>query len=163
MFCNFYYVKNHKIDKSSTTTKAREKIITDLSSLEFQKKKLMNVWLNSKTIKFYFIKLATDIYCQSGYLLGESKVAGDKGISETKSKEQSPCSNCMPQPVMSWCNACRTCMHKPVRCMHLPVTSQADACSYCMGSVDLILSWINLYSNYVGVKEPHSKLILTFK
>jgi hypothetical protein len=26
MFCNFYLVKNHKIAKNSTTTKAREKI-----------------------------------------------------------------------------------------------------------------------------------------
>jgi hypothetical protein len=25
MFCNFYLVKNHKIAKNSTTTKAREK------------------------------------------------------------------------------------------------------------------------------------------
>jgi hypothetical protein len=25
MFCNFYFLKNHKIDKNSTTTKAREK------------------------------------------------------------------------------------------------------------------------------------------
>jgi hypothetical protein len=35
MFCNFYLVKNHKIAKNSTTTKAREKISTDLESLEF--------------------------------------------------------------------------------------------------------------------------------
>jgi hypothetical protein len=37
MFCNSYFVKNHKIDKNSTTTKAREKISTDLKSLEFWK------------------------------------------------------------------------------------------------------------------------------
>jgi hypothetical protein len=37
MFCNFYLVKNNKIAKNSTTTKAREKIITDLESLEFYK------------------------------------------------------------------------------------------------------------------------------
>jgi hypothetical protein len=37
MFGNFYLAKNHKIDKNSTTTKAREKISTDLESLEFQK------------------------------------------------------------------------------------------------------------------------------
>jgi hypothetical protein len=36
MFCNFYLVKNHKIAKNSTTTKAREKISTDLESLEFE-------------------------------------------------------------------------------------------------------------------------------
>jgi hypothetical protein len=35
MFCNFYLVKNHKIVKNSTTTKAKEKISTDLESLEF--------------------------------------------------------------------------------------------------------------------------------
>jgi len=33
MFCNFYLVKNHKIVKKSTTTKAREKTSTDLKSL----------------------------------------------------------------------------------------------------------------------------------
>jgi len=36
MFSNFYLVKNHKIvKKNSTTTKAREKISTDLEFLEF--------------------------------------------------------------------------------------------------------------------------------
>jgi hypothetical protein len=35
MFCNFYLVKNHKIAKNSTTAKVREKISTDLESLEF--------------------------------------------------------------------------------------------------------------------------------
>ncbi len=34
------------------------------------------------------------------------------GISETKSKQQSPCSNCMHQPVMWWGNSCSRCMHK---------------------------------------------------
>jgi hypothetical protein len=34
MFCSFYLVKNHKISKNSSTTKAREKISTDLGSLE---------------------------------------------------------------------------------------------------------------------------------
>ncbi len=33
---------------------------------------LTNVWLNLKTIKFYLIKLATDIYWQPSYLLGET-------------------------------------------------------------------------------------------
>ncbi len=91
------------------------------------------------------------------------KVAGDKGISETKSKQPSPCSNCMHQPVMSWGSTCMhkpvrcmhqpvmswgsTCMHKPVRCMHQPVMSQANARSYCKGSVVLILSQIYLYSS----------------
>jgi hypothetical protein len=37
MFCNFYSVKNHTIaKKNSTTTKAREKIMTDLKSLNFR-------------------------------------------------------------------------------------------------------------------------------
>jgi hypothetical protein len=35
MFCNFYLVKIHKIVKNSTMTKAREKICTDLETLEF--------------------------------------------------------------------------------------------------------------------------------
>jgi hypothetical protein len=35
MFCNFYFVKNHKNANSSATTEAREKISTDLESLEF--------------------------------------------------------------------------------------------------------------------------------
>jgi hypothetical protein len=78
------------------------------------------------------------------------KVAGDKGISETKLKQQSPCSNCMHRPVMSWGNASSTCMHKPVRWMHRPVTSQADACIYCMGSKVSSLSQIYLYSIYFG-------------
>ncbi len=35
MFCNFYFVKNYKIDNNLVTTEAREKISTDLESLEF--------------------------------------------------------------------------------------------------------------------------------
>jgi hypothetical protein len=70
-----------------------------------------------------------------------TKVAGDNGISEMKSKQQSPYSNCMHQPVMSWDNACSTCMHKPVM-------SQADACTYCMGSKVSSVSQIYLYTSY---------------
>ncbi len=66
MFFNFYFVKNHKIDKNSATTKAREKLINDSQSLDF-----LDVWLNLKTIKFYLINLATDFYGQPSYLLGE--------------------------------------------------------------------------------------------
>jgi len=33
MFCDFYLMKNHKIAKNSTTTKAREKLSTDFESL----------------------------------------------------------------------------------------------------------------------------------
>jgi hypothetical protein len=34
MFCNFYFVKSHKIADNSATTEAREKISTDLESVE---------------------------------------------------------------------------------------------------------------------------------
>ncbi len=37
MFCNFYSVKNHEMAKNSTTTKAGEKMSTNLEFLEFQK------------------------------------------------------------------------------------------------------------------------------
>ncbi len=77
-----------------------------------------------------------------------NKVTGDKGISETKSKQQSPCSNCMHWPVMSWGNACSTCMLKPVRCMDRPATFKADPCTYCMGSKVSSLSRIYFYSSY---------------
>ncbi len=90
----------------------------------------------------------TNINNKIGCMNHESKVAGDKGISEMKSKQQSPCSNCMHRPVTSWDNACSTCMHRPVMFMHCPVMSQADACSYCMGSVVLISSQIYLYCSY---------------
>jgi hypothetical protein len=35
VFCNFYLVKNCRIENNSTTTNAREQIITDWESLEF--------------------------------------------------------------------------------------------------------------------------------
>jgi hypothetical protein len=35
MFWNFYLVKSHKISNTSATTEAREKISTDLESVEF--------------------------------------------------------------------------------------------------------------------------------
>jgi hypothetical protein len=35
MFCNFYLVKHHKIANNSTAPKAKEKLSTDLESLEF--------------------------------------------------------------------------------------------------------------------------------
>ncbi len=38
MFCNFYRVKNHKIAKNSTTTKARDKISTDFEILRITEK-----------------------------------------------------------------------------------------------------------------------------
>jgi hypothetical protein len=36
MFCNFYKLKNHKIDVTLTTTEAREKVRTCLEPLEFK-------------------------------------------------------------------------------------------------------------------------------
>ncbi len=80
-----------------------------------------------------------------------------KGISETKSKQQSPCSNWMRQPVTSCGNACSMCIHQPV--MHrdcrvyynlYALTSKADACTYCMGSKVSSLSWIYLSPATLG-------------
>ncbi len=34
-FCNFYLVKNHEIDNNCPTTKGREKMSSDLESLEY--------------------------------------------------------------------------------------------------------------------------------
>ncbi len=64
MFCNFYLVKIHQIANNSTTTKAREKISTDLESLEFLIF-LMYAWLNLIRIKFYllyFIKYSAHFF-----------------------------------------------------------------------------------------------------
>jgi hypothetical protein len=36
MFCKYHLVKNHKIANNSTTSKSREKISTELESLEFE-------------------------------------------------------------------------------------------------------------------------------
>ncbi len=70
MFCNFYFLKNIKVAKNSTIATAREKISTNLKSLEFQKF-FTYIRLNLKTIKFYLIKLATEFYWQPCYLLSE--------------------------------------------------------------------------------------------
>ncbi len=63
----------------------------------------------------------------SGYLCGKytfwRQSSWSKGISEMKSKQQSPCSNCMHRSVISW-----------------PIT-----CTYCMGSKVSSLSRIYLY------------------
>jgi hypothetical protein len=56
MFCNFYFFKSIKFANISATAQAREKISTDLESLEL--KKMMYVRLNLKMIKFYTIQLA---------------------------------------------------------------------------------------------------------
>ncbi len=50
VFFNFYFAKNHKIAKNSTTIKAREKISADLESLEFYKKLVvcLTIFLNNQ-------------------------------------------------------------------------------------------------------------------
>jgi hypothetical protein len=73
MFQNFYLVTNHKISNISTTTKTREKIRTDFESLEFEKN--MHVWLDFKTIKFYWKTLATDFLQQPSYIMGDWYIA----------------------------------------------------------------------------------------
>jgi len=40
MVCNFYLVKSHKISQNLGTTEGREKISTDLESLEFSEASL---------------------------------------------------------------------------------------------------------------------------
>jgi hypothetical protein len=95
-------------------------------------------------------KYSTYIRCLMVVNMVPAKVAGDKGISETKSKQQSPCSNCMHQPVTSWGN---------VRCMHWPVMSQANACTYCLGSKVSSLSQTYLYSSYFGSQLSISELM----
>ncbi len=85
------------------------------------------------------------VLCCLGIIPLASKVAGDKGISEVKSKQQSPCSNCMHRHVMSQVNACTSQAYACMYCMNCPMMSQANSCSYCMGSVVLISSWIFLY------------------
>ncbi len=75
----------------------------------------------------FFRYLSSQLIIQSSWI---------KGISETKSKQQSPCSNCMHQPVMSWGNACSMCMPRSV------------TCTYCLGSKVSSLSQIYLYSSY---------------
>jgi hypothetical protein len=57
-------VKNHKIVNNAATTEAREKISTDMESLEF----LLTTLENNR---IYLIKLDTDFYRQPSYLVGE--------------------------------------------------------------------------------------------
>jgi hypothetical protein len=76
-------------------------------------------------------------------VIGPFQISWSKVISEMKSKQQSPCSNCMHWPVTSWGNACSMYMHRPV-------TSQTDTCTYYMGSKVSSLSRIYLYSSYFG-------------
>jgi hypothetical protein len=57
MFCSFCLIEPHKTGINSTTAKTREKIRTELESLEICI--FMQVSLNLKTLIFYVIKLAT--------------------------------------------------------------------------------------------------------
>ncbi len=75
MFCNFYFVKNHKIAKNSTTTKARQNKLRFFNPWNFRNVS-MQVWLNLKTIKFCFQKLGTNLYRQPSYLLVQMATFG---------------------------------------------------------------------------------------
>jgi hypothetical protein len=57
MFCGYYLMKNYKVDKNSATTKAREKISTELESLEFFFN-LIYIWQNLKTLNFLLNKIS---------------------------------------------------------------------------------------------------------
>ncbi len=46
VFCNFYLLKSHKIANNLATTEAREKVSTDLESLEFLKYVSLNLETN---------------------------------------------------------------------------------------------------------------------
>ncbi len=59
MFCKFYLVKSHKIANISATTEVREKLSTDLESLEF--KNIFDECLTKfENYQILLIKLATD-------------------------------------------------------------------------------------------------------
>ncbi len=55
-----------------------------------------------------------------------------KGISETKSKQQTPCSNCMHQPVMSQADACYWKAFACMYCMHVLHALLHDVTGQCM-------------------------------
>jgi hypothetical protein len=60
-------------------------------------------FLHQIIVPLFAAKMCTSILCILdfyGSIITKAKAAG--GISETKSKQQSPCSDCMHQPVMSW-------------------------------------------------------------
>ncbi len=62
-FCNFYFVKNHKIANNPATTEAREKNKHIFGILRILEIFVMYVQQNLKTIKFYFI--IAQIYCDN--------------------------------------------------------------------------------------------------
>jgi len=80
MFWNFHLVKNHKIANNSATTKAREKISTDLESFEL--KKFFDACLTKiKNNQILLNKLAKYFYWQPRYFLTGWKIAIDQIIS----------------------------------------------------------------------------------
>ncbi len=70
LFCNFYFVKNHKIVSNSATANTRENVSTDWTPQNFGII-LLYVWLNLEAIIIYLIKFAADFCWQPSYLLGE--------------------------------------------------------------------------------------------
>jgi hypothetical protein len=83
-----------------------------------------------------------------------------------KSKQQSPCSNCMHWPVVSWGDymvaACTYCMHWPVISWG---NHMVAACTYCMGSKVSSLSQMYFYSSYFESKHiiHHRYLLRSFE
>jgi hypothetical protein len=53
MFCNFYLVKNHKIDNNLTTTEGREKIRAESESLQYKKVKKCKCLLVKQLVEQY--------------------------------------------------------------------------------------------------------------
>ncbi len=105
------------------------------------------IYCHSSESNFYYSHCRVSIFIYLWTLrigIFWSKVAREKGISKTKSKQQNPCSNCMHWPVTSWGNACSTYMHASTCDVH----ELADAYTYCMGSKASSLSRIYLYSCY---------------
>ncbi len=80
-----------------------------------------------------------------------------KGISETKSNQQSPCSKCMHQPVTPQADTCTSQAYACMYCMHGPMMSQGDACSYYTDSVVLISSQIYIYLQLLWVLFSSSR------
>jgi hypothetical protein len=90
-------------------------------------------------------------YKKISYLFILHQSSWSKGISETKSKQQSQCSNCMHRPVTSQADACTLQAYVCMYCMHCLLQSQADACSLLHGLccfdfiLDILLSPATLF------------------
>jgi hypothetical protein len=60
-----------------------------------------NIWSsNICSNNYFFLVLYNNTFSHTYHILTQS--SWSKGIYETKSKQQSPCSNCMHRPVTSW-------------------------------------------------------------